>query len=422
MPALSRLGGRCALGLTIEQGRVASVTLQVTEPPRLFEKVLEGVGCHEAVELVARICGLCPVAHQLAAVRAFERLFGIEPTPWVRAMRRVMALGEWLHNHALHVHLLAAPDYLGCDGVSSLAAEHRPLLERGLRLQAIGARLVRLFGGRTTHPVGLRIGGFHTAPAAAEVAGVQQQVAEAIPEAEALVRWAGAMPFPGEAQPFTSVALGHPSEYAVSEGRIQSGDGLDIAAHHFEEHFAEAQVAHSTALQHRLDQRPYLVGPLARVNLNFRELPGEVRVAMSALPIAFPSHNMFHGLAARAVEMLLALHEARRILADYRPPAAPSAEVQPRAGAAVAAVEAPRGLLWHRYDVDHLGRVRRARIVTPSAQNQARCEEDLGVALEALGLDRDDDSLQRFAERVVRNYDPCLPCAAHFLDLRTTRR
>jgi coenzyme F420-reducing hydrogenase alpha subunit len=218
------------------------------------------------------------------------------------------------------------------------------------------------------------------------------------------------------------VALGHPSEYAVSEGRIQSGEGLDIAVHHFEEHFAELQVAHSTALQHRLDQRPYLVGPLARVNLNFRELPGEVRVAMSALPIAFPSHNMFHGLAARAVEMLLALHEARRILADYRPPAAPSAEVQPRAGAAVAAVEAPRGLLWHRYDVDHLGRVRRARIVTPSAQNQARCEEDLGVALEALGLDRDDDSLRRFAERVVRNYDPCLPCAAHFLDLRTTRR
>ena len=420
--AVARVAGPCALDLTIEQGRITDLTLRIGEPPRLFETFLEGYRCDEVVDLVSRVCGLCPVAHQLAAVSAFERLFGIEPSPGVRAVRRLMALGEWLQNHALHVHLVAAPDYLGCADAVALAGQHRAVLERGLRLQSLGGRLVRLCGGRATHPVGIRIGGCCGVPAPAEVAALRREVAAAIPEAEALVHWVGALPFPGDQQPFTSVALGHPNEYAVGEGRIQSGDGLDVAAVHFEEHFEESQVAHSTALHCRLDGRPYLVGPLARLNLNFRELPASVRVAMHALPIAIPSHNMFHSLAARAVEMLLALHEAQAILADQEPRFAAAVAATPVAGTAVAAVEAPRGLLWHRYDLDHRGRVRRARIVAPSGQNLARCEEDLRVALEDFGLDRDEQSLRRHAERVIRNYDPCLPCAAHFLELRALRR
>ncbi|MCU0767518.1 MAG: nickel-dependent hydrogenase large subunit [Gammaproteobacteria bacterium] len=422
IPALARLSGRCGLDLAIEGDRVAALALCVGETPRLFEKLLEGHDCEQVVDLVARVCGLCPVAHQLAAVQAFERLCGVEPTPWVRAMRRVAALGEWLQNHALHVHLVAAPDYLGGGSVPDVAARHPALLARGLSLQSVGAALVRLLGGRSTHPVALKVGGFHHAPAPAEVAAVSRRVAAAIPEAEALVHWVGALPFPGEQQPFTSVALGHPSEYAVGEGRLQSGDGLDIAAAHFEEHFEPVVVPHSTALHWLLDRRPYLVGPLARLNLNFRELPAGVRAAMNALPVALPSHNTFHGLVARALEMLLALHEARRLLDEYEPPVTPCVAAAPVAGSAVAAVEAPRGLLWHRYEVDRQGHVRQARIVTPTAQNQARCEEDLRVALEEFGLDREDDALREYAERIVRGYDPCLPCAAHCLDLRVARR
>lgn len=422
IPAMARVQGRCSLRLTIAAGRIADLGLHIAEPPRLFEKFLEGYDADQVVDLVARVCGLCPVAHQLAAAQAFERLFGVEPSAWARAMRRVMALGEWLQNHALHLHLVAAPDYLDCDDALSAAARHPAVMERGLRLQSLGARLVRLFGGRATHPVGIKVGGLHCAPPPADVAEAAQAVVAAIPEAEALLAWVGRLPFPGEAQPFTSVALGHPREYAVGEGRIQSGDGLDIAAPHFDEHFEERQVAHSTALHCGLDGRPYLVGPLARLNLNFRELPGAVRVAMNALPTAIPSHNTFHSLVARAVEILLALHEAHRLLADYRPPHATFVAACPVPGTAVAAVEAPRGMLWHRYDLDYRGRVRGARIVTPSGQNQARCEEDLRTALEAFGLDRDDESLRRHAERVVRNYDPCLPCAAHFLGLRVARR
>ena len=421
IPLLGRVEGRGALDLDIEEGRIAALRLRLLDPPRLFERLLEGYGYDQAVDAVARICGLCPVAYQLTAVRAFERLFGVEPSPWARAMRRVLHCGEWLHSHALQINLLAAPDFLGAADALGMAARHPAALQRGLQLHALGADLVRLLGGRAIHPVGLRVGGFHRAPPVAEVTPLVDRLAIAIPAAEELVRWTASFDFPADVQPFTSVALGHPHEYAMGAGRIQSGDGLDVAIGRFEEEIEVFQVPHSTALHARLDGRPYLVGPLARLNLNFRELPPAVRVVLDTLPIPVPSHNMFHSVVARAVELLLAVREAHRLLVDYEPPAQPATPVHPAAGTAVAATEAPRGLLWMRFEVDSRGMVRHARILPPTAQNQERCEEDLRNALERFGLGRSDEDLQRHAERVIRNYDPCLPCAAHALRLRVRR-
>jgi coenzyme F420-reducing hydrogenase alpha subunit len=421
VPILGRIAGQGALDLDIEGERVAALRLRLVEPPRLFERLLEGYGHDQVVDAVARICGLCPVAYQLAAAQAFERLFGYEPSPWVRAMRRVLCCGEWLQSHALHIHLMAAPDFLGVDDALAVAADHAAVLQRGLRLHALGADVVRLLGGRAVHPVGVRVGGFHRAPKPSEVAPLVDRLAAAIPEAEDLVRWTATFAFPADEQPFTSVALGHPHEYAICAGRIQSGDGLDVSIAQFEDAFSTAQVPHSTALHTRIDGRPYLVGPLARLNLNFRELPPAVRVVLETLPTPVPTHNMFHSVVARAVEILLAVREAHRLLQDFEPTAVPAAPVQPVAGTAVGAVEAPRGLLWLRFEVDSSGVLRHARIVPPTTQNQARCEQDLRASLESFGLGRGDSELARHAERVIRNYDPCVPCAAHFLRVRVTR-
>jgi coenzyme F420-reducing hydrogenase alpha subunit len=421
VPLLARVAGRGALDLVIERSHVAVAQLRLLDPPRLVERLLEGFGADQVVDAVARVCGLCPVAYQITAAQALERLFGCEPSPWVLAMRRALYCGEWLQSHALHIHLLAAPDFLGVEDALALAAGHAPVLQRGLSLHALGADVVRLFGGRSTHPVGVRVGGFHRAPDSGEVARLVERLAAAIPLAEELVRWAAALEFPADEQPFTSVALGHPHEYAIGAGRIQSGDGLDIPVAQFEDRLETYQVPHSPAPHVRLDRRPYLVGPLARLNLNFRELPPAVRVVLDTLPTPVPSHNMFHSVVARAVEVLLAVREAHRLLDHYELPDAPAVAVRPVAGTAVAATEAPRGLLWMRFDVDSRGVVRHARILSPTAQNQVRCEEDLAAALARFGLDHDDAALARHAERVVRNYDPCLACAAHFLRLRVAR-
>ncbi len=413
LPALGGAPDRAALWLRIQGDAVADLHLEVTEAPRFFERLVDGYTCDQAVELLARVAGTCPVAHQLTAVMAFERLFRWEPDAWVTDMRRVLCCGEWLRSHAAHLHLVALPDHLGCTDALALAQRYPQEMRRGLLLHELGSALVRLLGARTVHPVGLRVGGLHHAPPAADAAALVGRLEDALPEAEALVRWVAGLDVPGGEQPFTSVALGEPDEYAMAGGRIQSGDGLDIGVDHFESEFEEHHPGYSTAPHVRLDDRPYLVGPLARLNLNFRELPRAVRVVIDTAGVRIPSHNMFHSLYARAVEVLLAVHDALAILRRYEPSAVPWRPVEVLPGTACHATEAPRGLLWERLEVDSEGRVRRARLVTPTAQNLARCEQDLRNALEAFGVDRGEEELRRHVERVIRNYDPCLACAIH---------
>ncbi|MEJ2434499.1 MAG: nickel-dependent hydrogenase large subunit [Pseudolabrys sp.] len=320
-----------------------------------------------------------------------------------------------------HIHLLAAPDFLGFDSVVGMAGEHAEAVRRGLALQGLGNDLIRLFGGRSVHPVGVCVGGFHRAPDAEQVRDLVARLRAALPQAEALVEWAAGLPLPDDEQDFVSVALRHGEEYPMNEGRLVSSDGLDCSIADYERHFAEEQVAHSTALHASLHGRPYLVGPLARLNLNHDRLPEAVRSTMERCGLRLPSRNMFHSVIARAVEVHLAVYEALRLLERYVPPEQPFVDVTPHPGVGYGCTEAPRGLLWHRYELDAAGQVRAARIVPPTSQNQARIEQDLRVSLEAFGLENDDDALRLRGETVIRNYDPCISCATHFLRITVNR-
>ncbi|HEB98813.1 MAG TPA: Ni/Fe hydrogenase subunit alpha [Thiotrichales bacterium] len=421
VPVLTRVEGEGALELDIHQGRIEALRLRIYEPPRLFEKFLEGRAPDEVIDMVARICGICPAAYQMTAVQALEALFGVRVDPWVAAMRRVFYCAEWLQSHALHIHLLALPDFLGYDVVTGMAQDYPAEVRRGLRLQALGNDLLALFGGRSVHPVGVRVGGFHRAPPPERVARMRKRLVEAQQDATDLLRWVASLALPEDEQDFVCVALRHEQAYPLGSGRIVSSEGLDISPAEFGDHFEEFQVPHSTALHALLDGRPYLVGPLARVNLNLDRLPEELLALLDECGIRFPSRNMYHSLLARAAEIWLAVHEATRLLADYRVPAQSWVQWAPRAGTAVWATEAPRGLLWHRYELDNEGRVMSARIVPPTSQNQARIEEDLKTALEAFGLDREEAELRHRGETIIRNYDPCISCATHFLRLRVNR-
>ena len=422
VPALARVEGEGALEVMIEAGSIIDLKLRIYEPPRLFEKLLEGRDYAEVPDMVARICGICPVAYQMSAVHAIESILGIDPGPWVRAMRRVFYCGEWLESHSLHIHLLAAPDFLGFNNITDMAKVYPDEVRRGLRLQALGNDLIKLLGARSVHPVGAKVGGFHHAPAVEEVNSLCIKLRAALPEAAELVRWTAGFNFPDEEQRFTSVALRHPGEYPMNEGRIISDRGLDIGSAEFEDCFIEHQVAHSTALHCLLDDKPYLVGPLARVKLNRDRFPEAVQALMDEAGIRWAGGNMFHSIVARAVEMYYAVVEALRILEDYRLPGSPGIDaVAPMAGVGFGCTEAPRGLLWHRYELDDRGKVVAARIVPPTSQNQARIEENLRQALLAVGLDQTEDKLRFHCEQVIRNYDPCISCATHFLDLRLLR-
>jgi coenzyme F420-reducing hydrogenase alpha subunit len=421
VPVLARVEGEGALELDIQDGQLQSLRLRIYEPPRLFEKLLEGRSYTEVPDIVARICGICPVAYQMSAVHAIESIFHLDAGPWVRAMRRLLYCGEWIESHALHIHLLALPDYLGFDSVIGMAGKYPDEVRRGLKLQGLGNRIIDRIGGRSVHPVSVRAGGFTAAPRLEEMQALHADLNAALQDAEDLLRWTCTLPLPDDEQDFTCVALQHPDEYPMNEGRIRSDSGLDISIEEYPGHFSESQVPHSTALHSHLQGKPYLVGPLARINLNHERLPEPVRQVLTQAGIHFPSRNMFHSIIARAAEIHFAILEAVRILQDYQPPSQPFAQVSPQAGTGFGCTEAPRGMLWHRYSLDAAGNVVNATIIPPTSQNQARIEEDLRRSLQAFGLDREDDAIRALGETVIRNYDPCISCATHFLRMKVHR-
>jgi coenzyme F420-reducing hydrogenase alpha subunit len=301
-----------------------------------------------------------------------------------------------------------------------MAVDHAELLKRGLHLQNIGNRLISLFGGRSVHPVGVRPGGFHRCPDPQRLQALLSDCRAALSEAAALVRWIADLDMPDDTQEFVSVCLRHDDEFPMAQGRIISSEGHDLPASGFDQHFREFQVPHSTALHSHLDGRPYLVGPLARMNLCMEQLTPATQSLLDNIRHPFPSRNMFHSMLARAIEIHEALVEAIRLL-QWPQNNSPFEPVKPVAGVGFGATEAPRGLLWHRFAFDHEGLVTEARIVPPTSQNQARIEADLRAALARHGLDRTDDSIRMHAEKVIRNYDPCISCATHFLTLNIKR-
>lgn len=421
VPVLTRVEGEGALDVKIRGGKIEDLKLRIFEPPRLFEKLLEGRSYNEVIDIVARICGICPVAYQMSAVSAIESIFDLTPTPWVQAMRRVMYCGEWIESHSLHIHLLAAPDFLGFNSAPEMAQKFPDEVRRGLKLQAVGNEIIRLFGARSVHPVGVRVGGFYRVPEGEEIATLCARIRTCLDDAKDLIQWTAELPLPDQQQDFTSVALRHENEYAINQGRIVSDNGLDIPIDEFEQHFVEQQVPHSTALHCHLNGKPYLVGPLARININRDRLPTEINDIVKSTGIAFPSKNMFHSIVARAIEIYYAFIEALHLLENYQADTNPYIEPDVSAGAGFGCTEAPRGILWHRYSLDDSGRVKKSIIVPPTSQNQARIEEDIYQALTELGLDKSDDELRLHGEMIIRNYDPCISCATHFLNFTADR-
>lgn len=421
IPILARIEGERALQLQIHQGKIENLQLRIYEPPRLFEKFLEGRDYDEVLDLVARICGICPVAYQMSAVHAIEEIFAINPGPWVREMRRLFYCGEWMESHSLHIHLLAAPDFLGYSTAFEMAKDHPNEVKRGLYLQGLGNKIIKLLGARSVHPVGACVGGFFRAPPLSEVTYLLQQLEKGLKEADNLIQWTAALSLADSSHDFTCVSLCHPDEYPLNEGNIVADNGLNITRDKFEDYFKEYQVPYSNALQCTLNNESYLVGPLARVNINYEKLPLAIHKLLKKSKIKFPSKNMFHSIVARAVEIRYCLGEAIRILKNYTYPKASRVTVIPKAGIGYGCTEAPRGLLWQRYELDAQGLVKTSRIVPPTSQNQARIEEDLYHTLTNFGLERSNDELRLQSEMVIRNYDPCISCSTHFLDLRVER-
>lgn len=422
--SLTRVEGEGSLRVRVADGRVEIAEFSIYEPPRFFEKLVRGRAIHEVPDIVARICGICPVAYQLTACIALEKALGVTVTPDIARLRRLLYYGEWIQSHGLHVHLLHAPDFFGVDSGFSLAASRPDLVHRGLRLKDLGARIMETVGGRAVHPINVAVGGFHKAPSVAAIRGLVADLEWALAAAIDLLHEVSRFDFPGVPRDYDGVCLRPDEGYPVDRGRIVSRSGLDIGVGDYERHFAERQVPWSTALHSVMlpAETPYLVGPLARISLCHDRLPPRTRLAVTACGIEPPLRLSAQSIIARVVEIAAACEEALAIARDAVADLSPCRVAwKPRPGVGGHATEAPRGLLWNRFEIGDDGLIRHAAIVPPTSQNQAMIEADLKAMLPGvLGLD--DAAATLACERLIRDYDPCISCATHFLRLSIDRR
>ncbi len=419
--ALTRVEGEGALNVTLVDSAVESVELNIYEAPRFFEAFLRGRGYTEPPDITARVCGICPVAYQVSACNAIEDACGVTVDPELVALRRLLYCGEWIHSHALHIYLLHMPDFLGHPDAISLAKDHPELVERGLALKRAGNRLMEHIGGRAIHPINVRLGGFYSTPTSGELAPLAEMLRHALDDALYTVRQVSAFDFPDSEFDHEFLSLTTPHRYPIENGVIARSAAEPFAVEEFSTHVVEAQVPHSTALHATLDGHRYLTGPLARYSLNSHHLSPTASAVAAEAGLGPECRNPFRSIVVRAVEVVYAVEEALRIIEDYQRPPRPFVDVPARAGVGHGVSEAPRGLLYHRYEIGDDARILAATMVPPTSQNQAAIEHEMGL-LVSENISLDDATLTSLCERSIRNHDPCISCSAHFLKLTVDRR
>ena len=418
---LARVEGEGAMYLKLRDDEVIDLKFKIFEPPRFFEAFLRGRKFSEAPDITARICGICPVAYQMSSCNAMEHAAGVQVAGQLAALRRLIYCGEWIESHALHVYFLHAPDFLGYNSAIDMAKDFPEQVQMGLRLKKVGNQIMILLGGREIHPINVRVGGFYRVPTKRELETLVPDLEWALDAAVNTAKWVAGFPFPEFERNYEFVALQHPEEYAIHQGRIISNRGLDIAVDEWPEHFEETQVEWSNALHARLKQRgSYHVGPMARYSLNSDKLTPAAKKAAEDAGLEPVCTNPFRSIVVRAVEIAFACEEALRLIDAYERPTEPFVPVEPNGRVGYGASEAPRGILYHRYEVDEEGLIADAHIVPPTSQNQLSIEDDLKAYVPG-HAHLSDEQLQWQLEQAIRNYDPCISCATHFLDLTVER-
>jgi coenzyme F420-reducing hydrogenase alpha subunit len=418
---LARVEGEGALRLVTDGTTVREAELRIFEPPRFFEAFLRGRAYTEVPDITARICGICPVAYQMSAVHAMEDALGIVVSHPVRELRRLLYCGEWIESHVLHMYMLHAPDFLGYDGAVEMAKDYPEVVQTGLAIKKTGNAILKLLGGREIHPINVRVGGFYRVPSKRELEVLREDLKRALEASLGTVKLVAGFEFPDCERDYDLVSLGDAGEYPFNAGRVVSNKGLSIAPQEYDAHFEEYHVKRSNALHSRhVGSGAYLTGPLARYSLNSALLSPLAQQAAKEAGLGPTCNNPFRSIVIRAVEVVYALDEALRVIDAYQPPDRPFIEAPLRAGKGYACTEAPRGLLYHRYELAEDGTILDAKIVPPTSQNLPSIEDDLRSFAPGW-LHEDNDRLRHLCEQTIRNHDPCISCATHFLKVDVVR-
>ncbi len=410
---IARVEGEGAVEFEMKGGKLTELKLNIWEPPRFFEGFLVGRRLEEVPDIVARICGICPVSHMTTAIRAMENALGIEPSEQAVRLRKIMSLSQIAASHLVHIYMLALPDYHRLHSIADMLSGHRAAIERLLKMKEAINNITSAFGGgRALHPVAMVVAGFTSMPKRDTIGKVLKDLEDIKDDAIETVKMAAALPYPEFTNEAEYVALSNGGGYAVNKGRILSSGGLDITEDDYLKVFEEEQVLYSNAKRTQIKGRGSLmVGALARLNLKFDMLHHDAKEAASQVGFATASHNPFQNILAQAVEIVHCVNECIGLL-DGLSDERPWVDLKFKDGEGFAVTEAPRGLLYHSYAVNTRGVVEHANIVTPTAHNFMGLEENLRKLVEE-NIEKPKEELSLLCEMLVRAYDPCFSCSVH---------
>ncbi len=431
---LTRVEGHGNIVVNVTDGTIERCQWQVPEAPRFFEAMIVGRHYSEVARIVSRICGICAIGHTLASVKASEDALGITVTRQTQLLRRILKHAENFDSHVLHLYFLVAPDLLGAPSVMPLVPTHREIVLRALRMKRVGCDWGTLIGGRSTHPTKVVVGGFASLPGAAytiaqataELRGLKQQITGMLPDALETFNLLRDLSdrIPDFQRATEYVALSAPDAYALYDGPIgcQLPDGRrqSIPVSDYRTVTNEYLVPHSTAKFCRHQLESYMVGALARCNLNFEQLHPEARAIADGLGFTVPCHNPYFNPIAQFIECIHSAHSALDDLDELlecgirdESPLPPT-----RFGHGTGAVEVPRGILFHDYEYDLDGLCQGGNCVIPTGQNHGNIQQDFEALVpQLLAADRTEPQIAQALEMLVRAYDPCISCSTHYLDI-----
>lgn len=419
---IARVEGHGNVHVVIEDGVVTTVEMNVVEPARLFESMVRGRRFVEIPYIASRICGICSASHVVTDLRAIERIFSVQVTGRTRALRELLVYGSYLQNHATHLFVFAAPDFVGMKSVFPLADQNPALFERALALKALGNELCTRVGGRSVHPITAVVGGFTHELEAGEYRGLADKLDSARAFSEAALDLFRGFQVPSIQTAGDMLAMVEPGCYPVecsNTARFLDA-GIEFDVNDVDEHIEEYAVPHSAALLARVRDTgsPFFTGALARINASWEHLGQAAKVAAARAGLRPPERNPFMNNMAQAVELVDAIDRCaalcRRLAADDFAGSSAPVDFEVRAGRAVGFTEAPRGALFHELELDAQGTVVHASIMTPTAQNVANLEADMRLLAEKMVAEgAEEDVIRLEIEKLVRAYDPCLSCSVH---------
>ncbi|MBN1898700.1 MAG: Ni/Fe hydrogenase subunit alpha [Spirochaetes bacterium] len=418
---LTRVEGHGNIKIDVKSGQLKECNLEIVEAPRFFESFLRGRHYTEAPFITSRICGICGIGHTLASIRAVEDALNIKITEQTRILRQVLNNAEHLQSHCLHIYFLVAPDLYKASNVFTMAAKNKELALIGLRLKKLANDMGDVFGGRTIHPITPVVGGFTDVPTRQELKEILERLKKAGDDIQKTAEiFKKEVKFPDYERHTEYISLKNNFRYAFNEGDIYSSDTKMTSYKNYRDMTNENVVPHSTAKHASHARNSFMVGALARFNNNYEQLEPSAKKLAKELGLRAVCHRPYMITVAQLVEVEHCRAESIRIiekflkqLPKYEKPVSPKPNT---AGEGVGAVEVPRGILYHNYHIDKEGMIKDVNCIIPTGQNMANIEQDMREFLPAM-FGKSQEEITLLMEMLVRAYDPCISCSAHFLEV-----